>query len=187
MKNTEEANRHLINFSKLIRSFLDSSVSSSNSDLSSLRHSTISLEKEIELLKLYIEFEQLQRPDKFNFEINISPKIEPSNLSIPPLIVQPFVENAIKHGLMYKDDGKGLLKIDLEIENDLLIITIFDNGVGRKKAAEIQNESKKIYKSHGSKLVQDRVKILNELGYSIHIQIIDLEPSGTKVVLYIAD
>ncbi len=186
-KNTEEANRHLINFSKLIRSFLDSSVSSSNSDLSSLRHSTISLEKEIELLKLYIEFEQLQRPDKFNFEINISPKIEPSNLSIPPLIVQPFVENAIKHGLMYKDDGKGLLKIDLEIENDLLIITIFDNGVGRKKAAEIQNESKRIYKSHGSKLVQDRVKILNELGYSIHIQIIDLEPSGTKVVLYIAD
>jgi ligand-binding sensor domain-containing protein len=179
----ETANKHLVNLSKLIRRFLDSTVSSSAKD-NKISTSEISLAEEMELLEMYIQFEQMQRPDKFDYIFKISPNIEPTNTYLPPMLIQPYVENAIKHGLFYKNT-KGLLTLQFDIEDEMLLIEIIDNGVGRSKAGEIQQESRKIYVSRGKSLVEERVNLLNEVGYKIDINTSDNVNGGTKVSIQI--
>lgn len=186
--NPQEANRHLVNLSKLIRRFLDSSVSSAPPG-KGMAQNEIPLEQEMELLKMYIEFEQLQRQGRFGYDVVVEKNINIANRTIPSMIIQPYVENAIKHGLLYMDDdeGAGRLVVTFAQKEDILCVTVEDNGVGRQRAAEIQRRSHQIYKSHGTRLVEDRVAILNEMGYHITIETDDRSDGGTIVTIKIKD
>lgn len=180
---TQKANDHLVKLSKLIRRFLDSSVKSDIPKNIGTEYE-ISLEKELELINMYIEFEQLQYENEFDYELNIDPKLNISILTIPPMIIQPFIENAIKHGLLPKKQ-KGKLEIDFFEADENLICIIRDNGIGRAKAAEIQKRSLQSYKSHGTSLVRKRIEILNEMGYKITITTKDSPSGGTEVKIKI--
>lgn len=182
-QNTEMANKYLVSFSKLIRRFLDSTVRANSTLDSKGIELEISLKEEIEMLKLYVEFEKLQYEDKFDYTMEVDPAIDMESFTIPPLVIQPFVENSIKHGLMYTD-RKGKLEINFYVKGDCLICEVKDDGVGRKKAADIQSESIKLYKSRGIDLVKQRINILNTLNYDIRIFTEDIDPTGTRVTIF---
>ena len=148
-----------------------------------LNHSTknsVILAEEIELLTHYIELERIRFSNSFDYEIETN---EISHLTkIPPMLIQPFVENAILHGLAPKKE-KGFLKIEyLERDSDSFYCIITDNGIGRK---EVKSKFKK--RSLGIKLVKDRLGIIARNSKEERIQIIDLtknnQPAGTKVIL----
>ena len=181
--NKETANKYLISFSKLIRRFLDSTIKANSAMDSKGIEIEITLSEEIEMLKLYIEFEQLQYENKFEYNFDIEHQIDTSVFTIPPMILQPFIENAIKHGLMYQDH-KGKLDVKFYLKEDTLVCEILDNGVGREKAAEIQASSIKLYKSRGIDLVMERINILNTLTYDIRLFTEDMTPSGTRVNVF---
>ena len=168
------ANKYMANFSKLMRLFLNAT-----------KEKYIYLEEELELLKLYIELEQLRFEPTFDYQI-IYP--ESSNLNmfeIPSMLLQPFVENAINHGLKYKK-GKGFLSIKIEQNKDQLFIEITDDGVGREKAMEIKQKALNSYKSRGMEIIEDRVRTI-ELVDNLVIKIIvedvmvEGQVAGTKV------
>ena len=175
------ASLYLTRFAKLIRLILDNSNSK-----------TISLSSELEALKLYIEMEALRFDKKFTYRIHTAEHLGIDSLELPPLIIQPYVENAIWHGLLHKD-GNGHLDISLGMAGDsMLQCTIEDNGIGREKAKELKSKTAVSRKSLGLKLTENRLSLLNkhaELNASI--EIIDLEDhngeaSGTKVILKIS-
>ncbi len=147
---TLTANNYLSKFAHLIRLFLDSS-----------RSKFISLGEEIRLLTLYIELEKLRFDEKFDFEIGIDASVS-KYFEIPTMILQPFIENAINHGLRYKKE-KGLLSIKFYSESNYIICKIEDNGVGRKKAEKIQSKSSKGYKSQGLKITAERLMTYNKI------------------------
>ncbi len=184
MGDSSAANQHLVNLSILIRRFLDSSIGS-EMPKNFASESEISLEKEIELIKMYVSFEKLQFSDNFDYKISIDEHLEMSNISIPPMIIQPYIENAIKHGLRYKK-GKGHLWIRFYQEKEYLICEVEDDGVGREKAKEIQQKSLRMYKSRGTDLVKQRINVLNEMGYDIQIDSYDREGGGTIVHIKIS-
>ena len=181
--NKETANKYLVSFSKLIRRFLDSTIKANSAMDSKGMEIEITLSEEIEMLKLYIEFEQLQYENKFEYTFDIEHQIDTNVLTIPPMILQPFIENAIKHGLMYLDH-KGKLDVKFYLKEDTLVCEILDNGVGREKAAEIQASSIKLYKSRGIDLVMERISILNTLTYDIRLFTEDMTPNGTRVNVF---
>jgi tetratricopeptide (TPR) repeat protein len=173
-----QASIYLSKFSELMRKVLDYS-----------QKEYITLEEELDALALYIELEQKRCNNKFTFKINIESSIEKEILKIPPLIIQPFVENSIWHGLIHK--GKqGLLKIDIHNENKQIICSVEDDGIGREKSNEI-NKSKYKHKSYGSDITNQRLKILNSLTKTeTNVSYFDLKDEngvslGTKVVFEI--
>ena len=143
--NTWQANQHLVNLSILIRNFLDASVKS-EIPKGIVTENEIALEKEIELIRMYIDFERLQYGDVFDYELTIDKKLENMHYTIPPMIIQPYVENAIKHGLLPKR-GKGKLKVQFSEEDEIFRCIIEDNGIGRERAKEIRKKSLKPYQS----------------------------------------
>ena len=174
-KNDERsANRYLSNFSTLMRSVLENS-----------EEDFIPLAKELEQLELYIQLEHSRFQDKFEYKINIDKNVSIASYKIPPMLLQPYIENAIWHGLRYRE-SKGILTVSVEQKTDSSIaICITDNGIGRKKSAAIKTENQRKQKSKGMGIIQKRVAILNDM-YSdrVAIKITDLETdgSGTKVV-----
>ena len=171
------ANSYLSKFANLIRMFLDSS-----------RSKYTSLQEEIKLLNIYIEMESLRFEDKFDFTIQVDQDVN-KYIEIPTMILQPFVENAINHGLRYKR-MKGVLKIHFYYSKDHLICRMEDNGVGRKVAKEIQSKTRKGYKSQGLKITAERLVTYNKINESnIGFSISDLvtgpheghEDTGTVV------
>lgn len=170
---------YITRFAKLIRLILDNS-----------EHKKVVLSNELEALKLYIEMEALRFDHKFTFDIQVDDEIDTNNIEVPPLIIQPYVENAIWHGLLQKDTG-GSLFIRLTQENDNLICEITDNGIGREKAMEYKSQNAPTRKSIGIKLTEERLNMASEdLAKSGSQKIIDLynengEPAGTTVILNI--
>jgi ligand-binding sensor domain-containing protein len=152
--NVVEANKYLAKFSKLQREILHCSD-----------QQFITLEKEIEILNWFLELEQYRFGESFTYQINKSDEIEPEELKIPPMVLQPFVENAIWHGLMPRQTGRVLtIYFDLFSE-DILQVTLRDNGIGRAASSRLkQNEGvyKKNYESRGMSMVQDRLKLLQK-------------------------
>jgi len=152
----------------------------------------IMLSEELEALKLYIDIENFRFNDKFDYKVMIQEDIDPEFVELPPLILQPYVENAIWHGLMHKKNERGILTIDVRMENEeKLVFTIEDNGIGREKAKEIKSNTarKEKYKSIGMDLTQDRIEMTNQF-YKTNatIDIMDLKnnegtSAGTRVVL----
>jgi len=117
-KQTDQAYDYLAKFSKLIRLVLEMS-----------RNSYTSLAKEIELLNLYMEVEQLRADSEFDYSIELAPGLNVNTLSLPIMIVQPHVENAIWHGFSHLKDRKGIILIHIKEERENLIISIKDNGL----------------------------------------------------------
>jgi tetratricopeptide (TPR) repeat protein len=172
---TELASKYLANFAKLIRGFLENA-----------RSDQVLLVKEIELLKVYIELEQVRFDQKFDYDIFIDDEVEDEFISIPPLVIQPFVENAILHA--FRNRSKGKIDINFKMENEYLICEVDDDGIGREKAQTMKMGSKR--ESLALKITQRRLESINEQ-YNVKagFEIIDKkdqetnESLGTKVVL----
>ena len=176
---TDEAIKYLSKFARLVRIILN------NSD-----KPTVTVEEDLEGLKLYLELEQMRFEEKFTYEIVIEKSVDVDYDIMPPMLMQPYVENAILHGLN-PSEKKGKLIINLSAKDNFLICTITDDGIGREKAAEIKRTmpSNK-HKSLGMKITEDRLKILNEINNSkLNVTITDLkegnESKGTQVQLFI--
>ena len=179
----ESASSLIVDLGNLIRRFLESSV---NMDMSKMRNSEITLKQEINLLRSYIEFEQLQYSNRFDYEIHVDEDIETENVQVPPMLIQPYVENAIKHGILYEKDRRCRLDVSFKrTDDDMLVCTITDNGVGRKRAKEIQDSFIRMYKSRGTQILEDRIKIMQELGHGISVETHDNPEGGTIVELKI--
>lgn len=171
------ANKYLSEFSQLMRSVLENS-----------EQDFIPLEKEIELLKLYVKLEHFRFKDKFEYEIHIDEKLQVQEFVIPPMLLQPYVENAVWHGLRYKKE-KGKLTIEFkQIDINTIKITIEDNGIGRKKSKELKTKNQKKQTSKGMGNIQSRLTILNEM-YKDKVNVFVEDASekedavGTKVTL----
>ncbi|SHJ60118.1 histidine kinase [Pseudozobellia thermophila] len=174
-KNDERsANRYLSEFSTLMRSVLENS-----------EEDFIPLAKELELLRLYLKLEHSRFPEKFDYEIDTGQATDIEAFEIPPMLLQPYIENAIWHGLRYKGE-KGFLHIGLrQGDKNVLVITITDNGIGRTKSAELKTDNQKKRKSKGMGNIKKRIAILNDMYKNkLDVRIFDLEAdgSGTKVV-----
>ncbi|HRN55279.1 MAG TPA: histidine kinase [Agriterribacter sp.] len=174
------ASRYLTRFAKLIRLILDNSNSKE-----------IALSDELEALKLYIEMELLRFTNKFTYGISVDENVSPDTLQVPPLVIQPYVENAIWHGLLHKEaDGRLNVSVKKTTDN-MLQCSIEDNGIGRSKAMEMKSKSANANRSLGMKLTAERISMLNQYtSLNASIEIVDLvdnngEASGTKVILKI--
>lgn len=145
------------------------------------------LEQEIEILQKYVELENLRFGDKFDYQFEIAPTLPLASTKIPALLLQPYVENAINHGLVHRTTKGNLWLRFKKIEDALLLCEIEDNGIGRAKAMEIRQKSFKKHKPRGMALVEERQKVMNFIEeQNIKISIIDLkneqqESIGTKV------
>lgn len=176
----EKANQFLTGFASLVRRTLDISE----------KH-TISLSEEIDYLKKYLEMEQMRFGDNFNYEIAVDKSINPDLVNIPSLLLQPYVENSLRHGIRYKEHGTGWLHISFSVTDHELICGIKDNGIGRKKAAEYKSKQHIEYQSRGMSLTEKRIDLINKINKSfISIDITDLEDmdgngTGTEIKLRI--
>ncbi|HXC03194.1 MAG TPA: two-component regulator propeller domain-containing protein [Bacteroidia bacterium] len=175
---TDSANRYLSKFSRLIRLVLINST-----------HEYISLEKELETLMLYLDLERMRFQNKFSYEFVSEPGIEASTILIAPLIIQPYVENAIWHGLMHLKERPGKLVIDLRKTGNSLKCSVTDNGIGRKKSMESKQGNK--HKSLGMSITKERLENINAIYKSkLSVNFIDLSdekgnPAGTTVEIFI--
>jgi LytS/YehU family sensor histidine kinase len=172
-----QASEYLTKFSRLVRLILQNSQAS-----------LIPLESELEALQLYLELEALRFNDHFDFTISVEEDLDVGILKVPPLIIQPYAENAIWHGLMHKKE-RGHLEIELSQVDDRLYCTITDDGIGRKRAAELKSKSGQSHKSMGMRITADRIALLQQQRL-IHasMQVNDLvlpdgSAGGTEVIL----
>ncbi len=179
LKNENEAaSQYITKFSRLVRMVLENS-----------RNEWISLEEELNILTLYLEIEQKRFNNGFEYWINIESDVDTEGVKIPPMLIQPYVENAIWHGLMHKD-GKGNVTISVAEKGDnILEINVLDDGVGRQKAQALKSKTATKNKSLGMEISTDRLNILNQM-YKINTQVevqdlVDSEglPCGTNVCL----
>lgn len=177
---TKEAAAYLNKFSSLLRKVLE------NSD-----KEAITLIEECEWLRLYLNLEKLRFGEDFHFSIQTSDITDLYSHSMPTMLLQPFVENSIKHGLLHKP-GYKTLKIIFYEENEHLVCTIQDNGIGREKAAALQKNRTKRHHSFATGAIQQRIEMLNRSKrFNIQLQIHDLKDDelnalGTKIELRIA-
>ena len=175
--NERAANKYLADFSKLMRNVLENSG-----------EDFIPLIKEIEILELYLKLEHSRFKDKFEYLLKIDESIRLEKLSIPPMLIQPYIENAVWHGLRYKAE-KGFLEIEFKNTDQNIEIVISDNGIGRKRSMELKTENQKIIKSTGLKNIANRINIIREIYHvKLDVIVLDLIPEtgeGTVVKLYL--
>lgn len=170
---SETASAYLTTFSKLMRNILDNS-----------KHEMISLKKEMQTLKLYLELESARLEHSFDYEFIVDSNIDSEDIQIPPLIIQPFTENAIWHGLRNKKD-KGLLKVIVKtIDRETLQIIIKDNGIGREASRKLKREQTQ-HKSYGIGITTERLRTLDPKN-SVEIKDLynaDGTSAGTQIVI----
>ncbi|MEO7978129.1 tetratricopeptide repeat protein [Flavobacterium sp.] len=173
---TDSALKYLSKFSKLMRLTLEYS-----------KGSLIPIDKEIESLQNYLELEQLRFHDKFEFEIQSTENVE-FNMGLPPLLIQPFVENAILHGMVPKI-GKGKINVGFDVYNNQLICTITDDGIGLSESKILKENSVTAHQSMALEITKKRLKIMESItSKSAKIEIIELnsdQKTGTKVTLFL--
>jgi len=169
------ANRYLTEFSKLMRNVLNNS-----------EKDFIVLADEIELLELYLRLEHQRFEDKFDYELTIDPSIEANKFQIPPMLLQPYIENAVWHGLRYKKE-LGELKISMhKKDSNCVEILISDNGIGRSESKKLKTNNQKKQESKGMNNIKERIAILNDMyGDKVTVSVTDLlaDGTGTKVTL----
>jgi tetratricopeptide (TPR) repeat protein len=177
---TAAASAYLTKFSKLIRLVLDNS-----------RNERISLSSELAALELYIEMEAMRFKEKLSYSFQIEKNVETNYIEIPPLLLQPYVENAIWHGLMPKEEG-GQIEINVKMQDEsLLEINITDNGIGRTAAAAIRNKTNKKHNSYAMKATTERIALINQIyktGASVSVHdLVDAngQAAGTQVNIQI--
>lgn len=171
-QDTANAQLYLGKFSELTRAVLEASGDE-----------FISLQKETEMLRLYLDLEKLRFGNDMQYTLLVDEQIDTDEMKIPAMLVQPFVENALKHGLLHKQGSKQL-EVEFAMKGAMLVCTIDDNGIGRKAAEEI-NARKKKHKSFATEATADRLRLLHDYyNLNIDLQLID-KPTGTRVVLTI--
>lgn len=173
-----KANNYLAKFSKLTRVILEQS-----------EKETILLGEEIESLTLYLELEKMRFNTGFEYHIEIKTTTHKDSLEFPPMLIQPYVENAVKHGLLHKEGDKKLMII-FEEHADHIFITIDDNGIGRKRSGELNKIKNEKYQSFSTQANEKRLEILNRQNDKIAVKIIDKlngdgSSNGTKITLTI--
>jgi len=179
-KNEEEAYDYLAKFGQLIRMVLHHS-----------QEKSLLLEDELEVLNLYIELEQLRFDNCFDFELKVSDEVDQSAVYLPGMLLQPYVENAIWHGIVnLEGEKRGKLKIEIWKEEGILVVSVTDNGIGRERAMSFRKDQR--HKSVGMQLTGQRLKVMNQLhGYeTASVEVTDLfeenqEPAGTEVKIRI--
>ena len=169
------ARHSLSKFSKLMRQILDSS-----------RTDYISLELELNILENYLSIEKLTRNNSFEYKVSIADDIDTEEEGIPPMIIQPFIENAIIHGIASLEEI-GEINLVFTIDDQYLNIVVQDNGVGREKAKELKSQMDQQHKSAALEVIQNRLENLSTNGttssYSVEDVLKDDEVAGTKVVI----
>ena len=179
----DRATAYLARFAKLIRNVLESS-----------KNNVIPFYKDLEAIRLYIDLEQFRCSNKFHYTIYADEELLNGDYTVPPLLIQPFIENAIHHGLLNKKHADKQLFIDIRLEGEIIVYNITDNGVGRKRSGQLNTINKPEHISYGIQISKERLEIYNR---SIHqpqrkriingdeILITDLFdndiPSGTRV------
>jgi hypothetical protein len=149
--NELEANQYLTKFSKLMRGVMENSA-----------EDFIPFQQELDLLQNYLALEKTRFADKFDYEIDTDENLNIQNLKVPGMLVQPFLENAVWHGLRYRSE-KGFLKLNFEKEDSHLKITIEDNGIGIKESKKQKTQHQKTREGRGMKNTLERIKLLNDL------------------------
>jgi sensor histidine kinase YesM len=180
-EDSEKASDYITSFSKLLRMILQHS-----------KQTSVKLSEELEALNLYLDFERQRFEEKFEFTINVGDDIQPQTMNIQPMIIQPFLENSIWHGLMHMDDP-GHLLVDISLYNhNTLKVVIEDNGIGRENSKKIKAEQQShTYKSMGMQITRDRLKLMEKLqhgetGYEVEDLLDDKGNSkGTRVIIKI--
>ncbi|WP_026754623.1 histidine kinase [Sediminibacter sp. Hel_I_10] len=176
MNDERTANKYLSDFSQLMRSVLENS-----------EEDFIPLEKEIELLELYTKLEHFRFKDKFDYDIVIDDRVSIGAYQIPPMLLQPYIENAVWHGLRYKKE-KGFLRIAIEKKNDSeIMISVTDNGIGRERSKALKTANQQKQNSKGMGNIKKRVAILNAM-YKDKVEVSisnfqDDEDCGTNVTV----
>jgi LytS/YehU family sensor histidine kinase len=171
--NKEAASEMIQKFSRLTRLVLENSM-----------NQLVPFENDWKSLQLYIELEQMRYADKFTVLYNVQGQILKNGYCIPPMIIQPFVENAIIHGLRNKSNGEGILHISASLQDEFLVVEIEDNGIGRAKVAELKTNNPIQKNSLGIRVTQDRISMFNNLNQDrkANVEIQDLH-KGTRVVI----
>jgi len=170
----EKATIYLSRFAKLIRAILENS-----------RNSMVSCSKDMETLELYLELEALRFSNRFSYKLNIAPEIWNGDYKVPPLVIQPFVENAIHHGLFNKPGHDKTLLIEVYADSDFIHYRVEDNGIGRKQSAIYNRMNKPYHQSMGMQITTDRIDLYNNFSNG-SVKITDLydsnnNPCGTRV------
>jgi tetratricopeptide (TPR) repeat protein len=169
------ANKYLSEFSKLMRLVLENS-----------QEDFIQLQKEEEIISLYVKLEHYRFRDKFDYTITIDEELNKETIQLPPMLIQPYIENAVWHGLRYKED-KGKLALSFERHNGSMKVIIADDGIGRKKSAQLKTDNQKKHNSTGLKNIEERLQILNTVyktNYTVTIEDLAAD-SGTRVIISI--
>lgn len=178
--NEQAARYYLAKFSRLMRQILDNS-----------RQSQITLEEEVHTLENYLLIEKFCNGNRFDYSIRVNEQLESDYIKLPPMLLQPFIENAIKHGLKSVDGKRGLIDVCFAEHDGLLECSVTDNGIGRAKAADMNRNSKETYhKSTALLVTQERLDLLHNDKQIRSLEIIDLydatgNAAGTKVVVRI--
>ncbi|MBI1306686.1 MAG: hypothetical protein GC181_08740 [Bacteroidetes bacterium] len=173
-----KATKYLNTFALLIRNILNAS-----------QDNMVTLAKELKTIQMYLELEQLRFEDGFQFDIEVDKNLDTESILIPSLIFQPYVENAIWHGILHKKDAIGRILISVERESDMLKIIVRDNGVGRVVSAQLKSKFSS-FKGQGMRLTKERLELYsNEKKGSTRIEIKDLyedeNATGTEVRLWL--
>lgn len=170
----DKATTYLARFAKLIRSVLESS-----------KTALVPFSKNFETLKLFLELEQFRCGDKFSFQLEAEDELIYGDYKVPPLIVQPFAENAIHHGLLNKQEGERKLIIKASVHANYIRYVISDTGVGRVRAMELKNLNKPEHISYGIEITAERIQLHDQNGKATDIIFTDTFqnglPSGTDV------
>jgi len=177
---TDRAVDYLGKFSQLMRSILVHS-----------RESSIPVEDELKALRHYMDLEKLRYNDKFDYSIAIDPEFDAELIEIPTMIIQPYIENAIIHGLVHKA-GQGFVQVKISLEDDHILWVIEDNGIGRQRSMEIRKESGLHHLSRGMLITRERLELLNKMHQeNFSVRVIDLtdgegKAAGTRVEVRIS-
>jgi ligand-binding sensor domain-containing protein len=177
-KDIRGANDYITHFSRLIRQTLDISA-----------RAEISVQDEVQYLSTYLELEKRRFEEAFDYNIFVDASIDRHIQTIPTMILQPYVENAILHGIAHREDRQGLITVSIRLEGKYLVCTIEDNGVGRERAAQFKRREPNPYPSRGMEMTARRIEILNRtLKEPIDTVILDIPVeegpnSGTRVIV----
>jgi tetratricopeptide (TPR) repeat protein len=175
----QKASKYLARFSKLVRNILDSSV-----------EEFITLEEELSTIENYLELQKIRFPEKFEYTIEVDETLDPESVLIPPMLAQPFIENAIEHGIKHKET-KGKIDVRFQMKNGYIEVEVEDDGIGRQRAQEILRRQDGYRKSLATNITKNRIQIINKkLKGKIILEIKDLyfndfKPAGLVVSIKI--
>jgi LytS/YehU family sensor histidine kinase len=170
-------NKFLSEFSRLMRLVMENS-----------QEDFIPLYKEQEIISLYLKLEHYRFRDKFDYQMIIDEDINPELVEIPPMLLQPYIENAVWHGLRYKE-SKGSLFVHMRKNEAGLEVEITDDGIGRKRSSELKTPNQKKQNSTGLRNIEERLNIINKVykaHYSVTIKDLD-SGTGTRVLIHVPE